>query len=303
MLAVTRQGMGAPVPVSEEELLRVARTLEMYADPLPQMLKIYGYSMVDGWSSSVHLTIGMFEKKWKFHRDLPPTTVFVYGTDPTTATCPGPTIGALQGVPLWVTWQNHLPHQHILPWDPSIPVAIPSHRGVPTVTRLHSGIQPPQSDGNSFAWFTAGLCDVGDLFDLHLVIADRSFYKDGSIYMNYVGDNAAIHLEWQPEYFGEAITVNGKAWPFLSVLHHIGSISSNRATPDFFNLSLSNNLSFTVVGSDSTYLHKPIATPTILIAPSEIYEVITDFANSSTSSAELLNCTAYPFLAGNQETS
>ncbi|KAJ1684887.1 hypothetical protein LUZ63_016277 [Rhynchospora breviuscula] len=342
--------------VSDQYLQAVAGSLEMYVDPLPQMPKIYGYSMSNGQPSSVKLTMGMFQKKWKFHRDLPPTTVFVYGTDPVTATFPGPTIEALQGVPLWVTWQNYLPAHHILPWDPTIPVAIPSHGGVPTVVHLHGGVNPPQSDGSAFAWFTAGFRDVGpkwtqatymypniqcpgnlwyhdhalgltranllagligayvirnatveapfglpsgDLFELHLVIADRSFYKDGSLYMNYTGDNPTIHPEWQPEYFGEAITVNGKAWPFLVVLrcrYRFRILNSSNAR--YFNLSLSNNLPFTVIGSDSTYLHKPIETLTILIAPSEIFDLVIDFTNSPTQFAEMMNSAAYPYPSG-----
>ncbi|KAJ1684886.1 hypothetical protein LUZ63_016276 [Rhynchospora breviuscula] len=347
-----------PPPVSEQYLQAVAGSLEMYVDALPQMPKIYGYSLSGGRPSSIKLTIGMFVKKWKFHRDLPPTTVFVYGTDPVKATFPGPTIEALQGVPLWVTWQNFLPAHHILPWDPTIPVAIPSHGGVPTVVHLHGGIHPPQSDGNPFAWFTAGFRDVGskwtqatymypniqcpgnlwyhdhalgltranlvagligayvlrnftteallglpssDLFDLHLVIADRSFYKDGSLYMNCTGDNPNIHPEWQPEYFGEAITVNGKAWPFLVVLrrrYRFRIINSSNAR--YFNLSLSNNLPFTVIGSDSTYLYKPVMTQTILLAPSEIFDVVIDFTHSPTASAELMNSAPYPYPDGQE---
>ncbi|KAJ3694404.1 hypothetical protein LUZ60_009884 [Juncus effusus] len=357
LMATARgQRIGESTPVSEEDLQSIASMLEMYVDPLPQMPKVYGYSMVGGRPSCVKLTIGMFEKKWKFHRDLPPTTVFVYGTNPITATFPGPAIETIQGVPLWITWKNFLPTRHILPWDPTIPVAMPKHGGVPTVVHLHGGIQPPQSDGSAFAWFTAGFRDVGpkwtqdtymypnvqspgnlwyhdhalgltranllagllgayvirnhmteaslgfpsgDLFDLHLVIADRSFYKDGSIYMNYTGDNPTIHPQWQPEYFGEAITVNGKAWPFLIVLRRRYRFRIlNASNARFFSLSLSNNLSFTIIGSDSSYLYKPIVTPTILIAPSEIYDVIVDFSNSPTRSAEMLNSAAYPYPSG-----
>ncbi|KAK1311187.1 hypothetical protein QJS10_CPA08g00635 [Acorus calamus] len=56
-----------------------------------------------------------------------------------------------------------------------------------------------------------------DEYDRHLVIVDRSFNVDGSLYMNSTGNNPTIHPEWQPEYFGEAIIVNGKAWPYLTV--------------------------------------------------------------------------------------
>src|ERR1035441_2365154 len=99
----------------------------------------------------------------KFHRDMPPTRVFAYGTSKKAATVPGPTIEALQGTPTHVTWLNYLPSQHFLPWDPTIPTAMPSS-GVPTVTHLHGGVHPPTSDGNSLAWFTASFVYKGPHF-------------------------------------------------------------------------------------------------------------------------------------------
>nr|CAD1838415.1 unnamed protein product [Ananas comosus var. bracteatus] len=329
-----------PPPVTEQTLQKIAGSLEMYVDLLPQMPKIYGYSMEGGSPKPVKLTIGMYEKKWQFHRDFPATTVFVFGVGADTATFPGPTIEALQGVPLCVTWQNYLPARHILPWDPTITVAIPPHGGVPTVVHLHGGVHPPQSDGNPSAWFTTDFRDTGpkwtqytytypnvqnpgnlwpprrlrpaepfrrgllrlpagDEFDRHLIIADRSFYADGSLYMNATGDNPSIHPEWQPEYFGEAVTVNGKAWPFLTVCrrrYRFRIINSSNAR--YFNLSLSNHLPFCVVGSDTAYLNKPVMTSTVLLAPAEIFDVVIDFTKSTTSEAELINSAPYPFPNG-----
>lgn len=98
----------------------------------------------------------------KFHRDIPPTPVFAYGVDQQTATVPGPTIEALHGIDTYVTWENHLPPNHILPWDPTIPSAIPHSKiGIPTVVHLHGGIIEPQSDGNPNAWFTNGFNETG----------------------------------------------------------------------------------------------------------------------------------------------
>ncbi|XP_010916345.1 multicopper oxidase LPR1 homolog 1 [Elaeis guineensis] len=349
-------GTRPPPPITEQILRNVAGSLQMYIEPLPQMPKLYGYSIVNGWPKSVTLIIGMFEKKWKFHRDLPPTTVFAFGTCPDTATFPGPTIEALQGVPLHVTWQNHLPHSHILPWDPTIPVANPKHGGVPAVVHLHGGVHEPQSDGSALAWFTAGYLDTGpkwtqptytypnvqhpgnlwyhdhtngltranllagligayvirnphvevpfglpsgDAFDRHLILADRSFATDGSLYMNNTGDNPSIHPQWQPEYFGEAITVNGKVWPFLAVQrrkYRFRIINASNAR--YFKLALSNGLMFYVVGSDSSYLPKPVASPTIVVSPSETFDVVIDFSKSTTSTAELTNSASYPYPNG-----
>ncbi|XP_073000180.1 multicopper oxidase LPR1 homolog 4-like [Typha latifolia] len=355
LLAVSVVATKTIQPVTEETLQKVAGSLQMYVDPLPQMPKIYGYSMHKGQPVSVNLTIGMYKKTWKFHRDLPDTPVFVYGTSAAKATFPGPTIIARHGVPLYMTWENHLPKSHILSWDPTVPTAIPKCGGVPAVVHLHGGANPPQSDGSAFAWFTAGFKErgpkwttptytypnvqpAGNLWyhdhalgltrenllagllgayviekptvddpmnlpcleeDLHLVIADRSFNVDGSIYMNTTGNVPSVHPQWQPEYFGEAITVNGKAWPFLSVRRRKYRLRIlNASNARYFNLTLSNNLPFYVIGSDSSYLSAPVCTSSILVAPAEIFDVVIDFSQSTTSEAELLNNAAYPFPTG-----
>ena len=110
----------------------------MFVDELPDMPRIHGYEILNGVPKPKSLTIGMFTKKWKFHRDLPLTQVFAFGESENTATIPGPTIEALQGVDTYVTWQNHLPPKHILPWDPSI-----SHRSTSLKDGHSYGGAPP----------------------------------------------------------------------------------------------------------------------------------------------------------------
>ncbi|CAL5442374.1 unnamed protein product [Camellia sinensis] len=346
----------APPPVTEAALEKVAASLKMYVDELPEMPKLYGYTKGYGDSTKPgKLTIGMYETKWKFHRDFPATTVFAYGTSAGTATVPGPTIETLHGVATNVTWENHLPQSHILPFDTTIATAIPSHGGVPTVVHLHGGIHPPQSDGNPLAWFTAGFRDTGSAwtestylypnvqhagnlwyhdhalgltrvnllagligsyvikdptedstlnlpreeFDRHLMVVDRSFYKDGSLYMNYTGDNPTIHPQWQPEYFGDAIIVNGKAWPYLRVQrrkYRFRIINSSNAR--YFRFSLTNGLSFVQVGSDASFLSSPVTTRIIFLAPSEIADVVIDFSKTSKSESVLRNSAPYPYPSG-----
>ncbi|XP_022726017.1 multicopper oxidase LPR2-like isoform X2 [Durio zibethinus] len=332
--------------------------LEMFVDELPYMPKIQGFDVVNGSPKAKSLTIGMFEKKWKFHRDLPPTPVFAYGTSSLTATVPGPTIEALHGIDTYVTWQNYLPSKHILPWDPTIPTAIPATKnGVPTVVHLHGGIHEPASDGNANSWFTAefeekgptwykktyhydnnqhpgnlwyhdhalGLTRVnllagligayvvrhpevegplklpsGDEFDRHLFVFDRIFYTDGSIYMNSTGNNPFIHPQWRPEYFGNVIIVNGKAWPKMMVRrrkYRFRVINASNAR--FFRFFFTNGLKFIHVGADSAYLGEPIVTNETLLAPSEIADVIVDFSTSKTDEAILANDAPYPYPSGN----
>ncbi|KAK6921264.1 Multicopper oxidase, type 1 [Dillenia turbinata] len=322
------------------------------------MPTLYGYSTSSsGRPTPGSLTIGMYQIKWKFHRDLPATTVFAFGTSAATATFPGPTIEAAQGVPLVVTWENHLPQSHILPWDPTIPTAIPKNGGVPTVVHLHGSIHPPQSDGSALAWFTANFAEtgpkwtqptytypniqhagnlwyhdhalgltrvnllagligayiirdtaldaklrlpLGPQFDMPLVVVDRSFNVDGSLYMNSTGNNPSIHPQWQPEYFGDAIIVNGKAWPYLQVKrrkYRFRIINASNAR--YFRFALTNGLSFIQVGSDSSYLPTPVPTQTILLSPSEIADVVIDFSTTTANESILTNDAPYPFPSGN----
>ncbi|XP_058087433.1 multicopper oxidase LPR1-like [Magnolia sinica] len=329
--------------------------LEMFVDDLPDMPKIKGFTIRNGVPGSRSIKIGMFEKKWKFHRDLPPTRVFAYGTSNETATVPGPTIEALQGIETRVRWKNHLPSEHILPWDPTIPTATVT-KGVPTVVHLHGGIHEPESDGNSNAWFTAGFKQTGPSwskqtyhyhnvqqpgnlwyhdhamgltrvnllsgligsyvirqpaiedplglpsgpeFDRHLVIFDRSFRTDGSIYMNSTGNNPSIHPQWQPEYFGDAMIVNGKAWPRMKVgrrKYRFRILNASNAR--FFRFFFSNGMTFIHVASDSAYLARPVTVRKLLVAPSEIADVIVDFATSTSDAVILANDAPYPFPSG-----
>ncbi|KAI6700227.1 hypothetical protein NL676_014551 [Syzygium grande] len=225
--------------------------LEMFVDKLPDMPKVQGFDVVDGVPRPKSLNIGMYETRWKFHRDVPPTPVFAFRTSLANATVPGPTIEALHGVDTYVMWRNYLPPKHILPWDLTIPTVVPRiQRGIPTVVHLHGRIDEPERDGHSDSWFTAGFRERGpkwtkekyhyhnkqhpgnmwyhdhamgltrvnllagligayiichrevesplglpacDEFDRPLVVFDRSFRMDGSIYTNSTGNNPSIH--------------------------------------------------------------------------------------------------------------
>ncbi|KAK2405165.1 multicopper oxidase LPR2 [Trifolium repens] len=78
--------------------------------------------------------------------------------------------------------------------------------------------------------------------------------------MNSTGNNPSIHPQWQPEYFGDAIIVNGKAWPRLTVRRLV---------------------------SNETF-----------VGPSEITDVIIDFSQSKSKVAILHNNAAYPYPSG-----
>lgn len=347
---------GAADSMTDERLHKIASSLKMFVDELPDMPRLEGYVLQHGNLKPTELRIGMFETKWKFHRDLHPTTVFAYGASKETASVPGPTIEAIQGISTFVRWENHLPARHFLPSDPTLKTARTKHGGVPTVVHLHGGIHEPESDGNSLAWFTAGFNETGPAwkkpryhynniqhpgnlwyhdhalgltrtnllagligayvirnpevekplglpsgpeYDRILIVFDRSFATDGSIYMNSTGDNPSIHPQWQPEYFGDAIIVNGKAWPYMKVKRRKYRFRIvNASNARFYRFALSNSLTMTHVGSDSAYLPKPVTVKKFLLGPSELADIVIDFSDSRTDEAILTNDAAYPYPTG-----
>ncbi|KAA8529074.1 hypothetical protein F0562_033438 [Nyssa sinensis] len=70
--------LGVIITTWAEDMLISPTQLEMFVDDLPDPPKIQGFNVVNGVFISKALKIGMFHKKWKFHRDLPPTPVFAY---------------------------------------------------------------------------------------------------------------------------------------------------------------------------------------------------------------------------------
>lgn len=139
----------------------------------------------------------------------------------------------------------------------------------------------------------------GPEFDRHLMVFDRSFYKDGSIYMNRTGNNPTIHPQWQPEYFGDAIIVNGKAWPYLEVKRRKYRFRIiNPSNARYFRFSLTHGLTFTVLGSDTSYLPSPVTSSNIIVAPAEIMDVVVDFSKARASESELKNNAPYPYPTG-----
>src|SRR5512145_299 len=82
-------------------------SLTKYVDPLP----IPGVAPMAGPN---YYEIGAYQIEQQLHSQLPPTTVYGYGTSQATASYPGPTIVAQKGVALSIKCTNHLPSPHIL---------------------------------------------------------------------------------------------------------------------------------------------------------------------------------------------
>jgi len=137
----------------------------------------------------------------------------------------------------------------------------------------------------------------GGAFEVPIVIQDRSFNADGSLFYPssrvffdgfagpYVGDAvfpSDIAPIWNPEFFGNTMVVNGKTWPFLNV-------EARKYRFRFLNGSDSRFLilkgdqpdakfTFTQIGSEGGFLPAPVVLNQLLIGPAERADVIVDFA-------------------------
>ena len=123
-------------------LLDAQRQFDRYAFqnalPIPTVIDMTsGGSITLGvWQTSQFL--GLYD----VHGNPLYTTVWGYGTSAESTTYPGPTILAMEGVPITVNWQNNLPLTgHLLPVDTSLHFA--EFDQPPAERRLRSDSDPP----------------------------------------------------------------------------------------------------------------------------------------------------------------
>ncbi|MGH3391912.1 MAG: hypothetical protein ACRDOO_23825 [Actinomadura sp.] len=136
-------------------------------------------------------------------------------------------------------------------------------------------------------------------YEIPLAVQDRSFNDDGSLL--YPGSRALfdrcrgpyapksdVPPIWNPEFFADAVVVNGRSWPVLEVeprryrlriLNGCGSrflifklvsdpLAQRPATP---------TLPIWVIGGDGGFLHAPVRLDQLLMAPAERADVVVDF--------------------------
>lgn len=144
------------------------------------------------------------------------------------------------------------------------------------------------------------LCLPSGKYEIPLVIQDRMFNTDGSLLFNNVGNNPDIHPYWVPEFFGDTIMVNGKVWPNLNVDRHQYRFRVlNGSNARFYNLKMSNGMTFIQIGSDGGFLPKPVELTSLLIAPGERADILVDFSQVPPGTKiRLLNDANAPFPTG-----
>jgi spore coat protein A len=123
--------------------------------------------------------------------------------------------------------------------------------------------------------------------DIPLMICDRSFNPDGSLWYPSIDPSlqgkAGVTDQFMAGVLGDVILVNGVAWPYLDVANvkyrfRILNASNARRYKLALNPAPPSGSPFVQVASDVGMLGKPLARTTVEIAQAERYEVIVDFS-------------------------
>lgn len=117
-------------------------------------------------------------------------------------------------------------------------------------------------------------------YDVPLIIQDKSFEEDGSLYYPSVGDVPEVHPFWVPQFYGNTVVVNGVVWPNMNVEQNryrfrILNASNTRK----YRIHLSNDMEMIQIATDGGYLEEPVGLKEFQLAPAERIEVLIDFSS------------------------
>lgn len=138
-------------------------------------------------------------------------------------------------------------------------------------------------------------------YEIPLLLQDKSFNPDGSLFFNTQPDEPVPGVDPSivPEFFGNTNLVNGKVWPYLDVEPRKYRFRLlNGANARVYRLRLSSGQPFIQVGSDGGLLAAPLRVDALTLAPAERSDVVIDFAAMAGQSVTLTNDGATPFPSG-----
>ena len=122
----------------------------------------------------------------------------------------------------------------------------------------------------------AGLGLPSGEYEIPLVIQDRQFNPDGSLYYP-----AAL----EDSFHGDKILANGKVWPYLNVKQGKYRFRMlNGSSARIYDLKLENTadpgqvIPFNLIGTDGGLIDAPLPLESITMAPAERFDVVIDFS-------------------------
>jgi spore coat protein A len=112
-------------------------------------------------------------------------------------------------------------------------------------------------------------------YDVPLILQDKSF-------LGQIGEatNELYYPNpWEPEFFGDVMVVNGKAWPNLNVDRGVYRFRLiNGSSARFYNVHLSDGAPVIQIGSEYGLINKPLPLDSLVVAPGERAEILIDFS-------------------------
>jgi spore coat protein A len=107
-------------------------------------------------------------------------------------------------------------------------------------------------------------------------MCDRMFERNGRL--SYPVSPPPAN-PWASEFFGSAILVNGKLFPYLDVKQRKYRFRViNASNSRFYHLMLSNGQAFQQIASDQGLLAAPVSLKTLSVAPGERADLVVDFS-------------------------
>jgi bilirubin oxidase len=159
---------------------------------------------------------------------------------------------------------------------------------------LPDGMLPGSSQGSA-------VNPLKRVYEIPIAIQDRSFNADGSLFYpstrEFFDDFPGPYIPesdvppiWNPEFFGRAIVVNGRTWPFLEVEPRRYRFRLlNGCNSRFLILKIVTDplparpanptLPFWQIGGEGGFVPAPVLLDQLLMAPAERFDVIVDFAD------------------------
>ncbi|WP_394992896.1 multicopper oxidase family protein [Emticicia sp.] len=124
--------------------------------------------------------------------------------------------------------------------------------------------------------------------ELPLIISDKRLTNNALLY------NPTTN-EVMSGYMGETITVNGIAFPFTEITNTTYRLRIlNASNARIYNLAFSNNLPFTVIGSDGGLLENSVKVTSLLLCPAERIDILVDFGKLSLGDVAFLKSNTFP---------
>jgi len=138
-------------------------------------------------------------------------------------------------------------------------------------------------------------------YDVPLVIQDRTFCDDGSMFYPTASGLPPQypHPIWQPEYFGDTPVVNGKAYPVLDVeprRYRLRFLNGSQAR--VYELTIGGNKPMWLIGTEQGMLPYPVKLNKLVLAGAERADIIVDFGSNFGEEIMLFNTANAPYPAG-----